>query len=115
MSDQPLFEGHAEAGAGGMGFRSPRVLVSFAIATLIWGSTWFVILGQFGPVPALWSVAYRFAIASAALFAGARWRGWPLRLGGRGQAWALAFGIPQFCLNYNSVYAAEHSKNITNL
>jgi drug/metabolite transporter (DMT)-like permease len=91
-----------------MGFRSPRVLVSFTTCTLIWGSTWFVILGQFGPVPAAWSVAYRFAIASAALFAWAAWRGSPLRLGRRGQAWALAFGIPQFCLNYNSVYAAEH-------
>lgn len=108
MSHEPLLEGRAEAAAGGVGFRSPRVLASFAIATLIWGSTWFVILGQFGPVPALWSVAYRFAIASAALFAWAAWRGFPLSLGRRGQAWALAFGIPQFCLNYNSVYAAEH-------
>ncbi|MEA2998688.1 MAG: hypothetical protein QOK17_521 [Sphingomonadales bacterium] len=98
----------AEAAAGGAGFRSPRVLAAFTIATLIWGSTWFVILGQFGRVPAVWSVTYRFAIASAALFAWARWRGWPLRLGGRGQSWAVAFGIPQFCLNYNSVYAAEH-------
>jgi drug/metabolite transporter (DMT)-like permease len=108
MSDQPPFEGRAEAADGGTGFRSPRVLVSFSIATLIWGSTWFVILGQFGPVPAVWSVAYRFAIASLALFAWAAWRRFPLRLGRRGQAWALAFGIPQFCLNYNSVYAAEH-------
>ncbi|MEA3063138.1 MAG: hypothetical protein QOJ94_2919 [Sphingomonadales bacterium] len=108
MSEEAVLEGRAEAAAGGAGFRSPRVLVSFTIATLIWGSTWFVILGQFGPVPAVWSVAYRFAIASAALFAWAAWRGSPLRLGRRGQAWALAFGIPQFCLNYNSVYAAEH-------
>jgi drug/metabolite transporter (DMT)-like permease len=75
---------------------------------LIWGSTWFVILGQFGPVPAVWSVAYRFAIASAALFGWALWRGVKLRLGARGHAWAAAFGIPQFCLNYNAVYGAEH-------
>jgi drug/metabolite transporter (DMT)-like permease len=108
MSGNAPLQGRAEAAAGGAGFRSPRVLASFTIATLIWGSTWFVILGQFGPVPALWSVAYRFAIASAALFAWAAWRRSPLRLGRRGQAWALAFGIPQFCLNYNSVYAAEH-------
>src|SRR3954468_2835359 len=108
MSGKAVLEGRAEAAAGGAGFRSPRVLVSFTIATLIWGSTWFVILGQFGPVPALWSVAYRFAIASAALFAWGAWRRFPLRLGRRGQLWALAFGIPQFCLNYNSVYAAEH-------
>jgi drug/metabolite transporter (DMT)-like permease len=87
---------------------SPRTLLAFAVATLIWGSTWFVILGQFGPVPAVWSVTYRFAIAAAALFAWAAWRGMPLRLGRRGQVWAAAFGIPQFCLNYNAVYAAEH-------
>ncbi|MEA3034055.1 MAG: hypothetical protein QOH86_2071, partial [Sphingomonadales bacterium] len=108
MSRRDALEGRAEAAAGGAGFRSPRVLAAFTIATLIWGSTWFVILGQFGPVPAVWSVAYRFAIASAALFAWAGWRGFPLRLGRRGQAWAVAFGIPQFCVNYNSVYAAEH-------
>lgn len=90
------------------GFRSPRTLLAFTVATLIWGSTWFVILGQFGPVPAVWSVTYRFAIAAAALFAWAAWRGSPLRLGRRGQLWAAAFGIPQFCLNYNAVYAAEH-------
>jgi drug/metabolite transporter (DMT)-like permease len=90
------------------GFRRPRTLLAFAIATLIWGSTWFVILGQFGPVPAVWSVTYRFAIAAAALFAWAAWRGDSLRLGRRGQLWAAAFGIPQFCLNYNAVYAAEH-------
>jgi drug/metabolite transporter (DMT)-like permease len=108
MSGKAVLEGRAEAAAGGAGFRSPRVLAAFATATLIWGSTWFVILGQFGPVPAVWSVAYRFAIASLALFAWAAWRGSSLRLGRRGQAWALAFGIPQFCLNYNSVYAAEH-------
>jgi drug/metabolite transporter (DMT)-like permease len=90
------------------GFRRPRTLAAFALATLIWGSTWFVILGQFGPVPAVWSVTYRFAIAAAALFAWAAWRGDRLRLGRRGQLWAAAFGIPQFCLNYNAVYAAEH-------
>jgi len=90
------------------GLRAPRTLAAFAVATLIWGSTWFVILGQFGPVPAVWSVTYRFAIAAAALFAWSAWRGASLRLGPRGQLWAAAFGIPQFCLNYNAVYAAEH-------
>jgi drug/metabolite transporter (DMT)-like permease len=90
------------------GFRQPRTLIAFALATLIWGSTWFVILGQFGPVPAVWSVTYRFAIAALALFAWAAWRGDALRLGRQGQLWAAAFGIPQFCLNYNAVYAAEH-------
>jgi drug/metabolite transporter (DMT)-like permease len=90
------------------GFRSPRILVAFSLATLIWGSTWFVILGQFGPVPGPWSVTYRFAIACALLFAWAASAGAPLRIGRDGHIWAAAFGIPQFCLNYNAVYAAEH-------
>ena len=42
-----------------------RILIAFLVATLIWGTTWFVILGQLGPVPPSWSVTYRFAIAGA--------------------------------------------------
>ena len=32
------------------------VLIPFAVVTLIWGSTWFVIRDQIGVVPASWSV-----------------------------------------------------------
>ena len=48
---------------------SPRILVPFALVTLIWGSTWIVIKGQLGVVPPSWSVTYRFAIAAIAMFA----------------------------------------------
>jgi drug/metabolite transporter (DMT)-like permease len=48
---------------------SPRVLLPFALVTLIWGSTWIVIKGQLGIVPPSWSVTYRFAVAAAAMFA----------------------------------------------
>jgi drug/metabolite transporter (DMT)-like permease len=78
------------------------------VITLIWGSTWFVILGQFGPVPAAWSVTYRFAIAAAAMFVYAAATGVKLRIGREGQILALICGIPQFCINYQAVYAAEH-------
>ena len=88
-------------------FLQPRVLLPFAAITLIWGSTWIVIIDQLGPVPAAWSVTYRFVIASAAMFLFARWTGDPLRIGGEGHLLALAFGLPQFFLNYNLVYAAE--------
>jgi drug/metabolite transporter (DMT)-like permease len=85
-----------------------RVLAAFAGATLIWGTTWFVILGQFGPVPAVWSVTYRFAIAAAAMFAYAAAARSPLAMDREGHILALICGIPQFCINYNAVYAAEH-------
>jgi drug/metabolite transporter (DMT)-like permease len=84
-----------------------RTFAAFAVATLIWGTTWFVILGQFGPVPASWSVTYRFAIAAAAMFAYAGVTRAPLAIDGNGHLLALACGIPQFCINYNTVYAAE--------
>ena len=47
---------------------TPRVLIPFIIVTLIWGSTWIVIRGQLGDVPASWSVCYRFLVAAIAMF-----------------------------------------------
>lgn len=89
-----------------------RVLLPFTLVTLIWGSTWIVIRDQIGgegnaAVPAAWSVSYRFAIASAAMFAYARATGAPLALRGRDIAFAGAAGVLQFVLNFNFVYGAE--------
>ena len=92
----------------GSGFRSPKVFLPFILITLIWGSTWIVIKDQLGSVPPTWSVTYRFIIAAAALFAYARFSGATLRIGRKGHLLALAFGVPQFFLNFNFVYAAEH-------
>ena len=88
-------------------FLRPRVFIPFIIITLIWGSTWIVIRDQLGPVPPTWSVAYRYIIACAAMFAYALFKKVPLRVGREGHLLALAFGIPQFFLNFNFVYAAE--------
>lgn len=86
-----------------------RVLVPFAIITLIWGSTWIVIRDQLAGagVPPSWSVAYRFAIAGAALLAWAAWRRERLRLAREGLLLASAIGVLQFVLNFNFVYRAE--------
>ena len=86
----------------------PRILLPFILITLIWGSTWIVIRDQLAVVPPTWSVTYRFLIAAAAMFAWAHYSGAPLRLGRKGHLLAAAFGIPQFFLNFNFVYAAEH-------
>ncbi len=87
---------------------SPRVLIPFIIVTLVWGSTWLVIRDQLSAVPPVWSVAYRFTLAGAAMFAIAHWRGQRLVDGWRGQRLAILIGISQFALNFNFVYRAEH-------
>ena len=90
------------------GFRDPKVLLPFLLITLIWGSTWIVIKDQLGIVPPAWSVTYRYVIAAAAMFAYAAASGAPLRIGRSGHLLAALFGFPQFFLNFNFVYAAEH-------
>ena len=83
------------------------ILIPFAIVTLIWGSTWFVIRGQLGTVPAGWSVTYRFAIAAAVMAALALARRESFRLDARGLGFAAAVGLAQFSGNFNLVYQAE--------
>jgi drug/metabolite transporter (DMT)-like permease len=84
---------------------APRFL--FWVPTLIWASTWHVILYQLEEVPPLLSVALRFALAALGLFAlsAVRGDGWrlPLRLHG----WLVLTGIVQYSANYWAVYEAE--------
>ena len=84
---------------------SPRLL--FWGPTLIWASTWHVILYQLAEVPAINAVAWRFALASMLLFAIAAWRGEAWRLPARLQPWLMLTGAVQFGLNYWGVYEAE--------
>jgi drug/metabolite transporter (DMT)-like permease len=86
---------------------TPRVLLPFLFVTLIWGSTWIVITGQLGVVPPSWSVAYRFFVGAAAMFAYAAWRGERLTLSGYGWGFAALLGMAQFAFNFNFVYRAE--------
>jgi drug/metabolite transporter (DMT)-like permease len=86
----------------------PRgVVLPFIVFTAIWGSTWIVIRGQLGIVPAQWSVTYRFVIGAAAMAAVAVWKGQSLRLGAKGAIVAAFLGLMQFCINFNAVYLAE--------
>ncbi|MBB4843367.1 drug/metabolite transporter (DMT)-like permease [Paucibacter oligotrophus] len=76
--------------------------------TLVWASTWHVILYQLAaPVPVLNSVAWRFALAAVLLAGLALWRGESLRLPWRAHGLMLATGIVQYGGNYWSVYEAE--------
>ncbi len=84
-----------------------EIALPFLLVALIWGSTWYAIKDQLADAPPSWSVTYRFAIASAGMFALAAFgrRGFSLTRAGHGLA--LAVGFSQFFLNYNLVYQAE--------
>lgn len=84
---------------------SPTAL--FAIATLIWGSTWLAITFQLGVVEPEVSVVYRFALAAAILFVWCAARGQRLAFSPRTHAWLAAQGATLFGLNYVGVYVAE--------
>jgi drug/metabolite transporter (DMT)-like permease len=79
----------------------------FAIATLIWGSTWLAITFQLGVVAAEISVAYRFALASAILAIWCRATGRSLAFSRRDHTFLFAQGVLMFGANYVAIYEAE--------
>ena len=86
---------------------SPRVLIPFVLTGTIWGSTWFVITGQIDGVPAAWSVFYRFALATPALFLVAFLMKRRLGLTRPEHGLAVLVGVFQFSGNFLFVYHAE--------
>ncbi len=86
---------------------SPRVLIPFVLTGVIWGSTWLVITGQIDGVAPSWSIAWRFLLATPAMFLLAAAMRRPLRMGARGQGLAMVIGLAQFCFNFNFVYRSE--------
>lgn len=76
-------------------------LLLYIATVLIWGTTWYVIKLQLGPVPESWSVAWRFFIAAGimALWLVARGRFTDLPKG-RDLLFVCAQGVMLFCLNY---------------
>ena len=84
-----------------------RVIVPFVLTGTIWGSTWLVITGQIGGVPAAWSVFYRFVLATPALFLVAALMKRRLRLTRPEQMLAMLVGLFQFSGNFLFVYHAE--------
>lgn len=85
----------------------PRVALPFLAISLIWGSTWYVITGQIDGIPAMWSVTWRFALATAGMFALVLVTGGQRTMPRRAHLLALAVGLCQFSGNYNFVYQAE--------
>lgn len=89
-------------------FLSPRVLIPFLVVSLIWGSTWLVIRGQLGTVPASWSVVYRFIVATLGMVILAAIMRQPLKIDRQMVGWTMLLGVLQFSMNFNFVYVAEH-------
>lgn len=88
--------------------RGPPTAVLFTVPVLIWASTWHVILYQIdSAVPALVSLAWRFALA-AVLLVGLAWRqGVSLRVPRSLQGWLVATGLVHYAGDYWSIYEAE--------
>ena len=84
-----------------------RILIPFALVTMIWGSTWLAIHSQFGAVSTEWSVTYRFSVGAISMFVVAIAMKLPLRVRLSDQALAAALGFVTFVVNYNCVYASE--------
>ncbi|MDC0887243.1 DMT family transporter [Altererythrobacter sp.] len=85
----------------------PHILFPFVIVAAIWGSTWYIITGQIAEVPPSWSIAYRFALATPAMFLVAVLMKRSLTIGRAGHLLAVFIGLSQFCANFNFVYRAE--------
>jgi drug/metabolite transporter (DMT)-like permease len=85
----------------------PAIVIPFVLVALIWGSTWFVITTQIDDATPLWSVTWRFALATPAMFAMALAMRKPLAMGFAAHGLALAMGLFQFCGNYVLVYLSE--------
>ncbi len=90
-------------------FRAMRLnsATLFAIPTLIWGSTFFVIKFQLGSVASGWSVSYRFILAGFILLAYSRLKGLNLKFSFQEHRWILLQGSCLFGLNYWMAYTAE--------
>lgn len=82
-------------------------MLAMGACSLIWGTTWFAITQQFGPVPALVSVAYRFGISAALIFAFCLITRQSIVLRPRQHLAALGQGVSTFAINYPLVYLAE--------
>lgn len=79
----------------------------FAVTVLAWGTTWYVILGQFGMVHPIVSVGWRFLLASIAVLGICRLRGERLTLTLNEHALCAMLGLFLFCLNYGLFYTAS--------
>lgn len=83
-----------------------RVMLSYLLVVLIWGSTWFAIKFQLSVSPLI-SVFYRFALATAMSFILTLSQKQKLNFSGKQHLWMALQGICLFSINYILFYHAE--------
>ena len=79
----------------------------YLLTVLIWGTTWIALKLQLGEVAIPLSIAYRFSLAAAVLFAILLLSRRLQPLDRRGQLLCLAQGLCLFCLNFMCFYTAR--------
>jgi drug/metabolite transporter (DMT)-like permease len=79
----------------------------YFITVLIWGTTWIAIKWQLGAVPPPVSIAWRFWLAAAVLFALLRLMRRPVRPPREAWRYLVAQGVALFCLNFLCFYYSE--------
>ncbi|MEE8539191.1 MAG: EamA family transporter, partial [Woeseiaceae bacterium] len=79
----------------------------YLVTVLVWGTTWLAIEFQLGEVSPEVSVFYRYAIATALLFAWCLARGLNLKFDRRAHSRFVLLGMLLFCLNYIVLYHAQ--------
>jgi drug/metabolite transporter (DMT)-like permease len=84
-------------------------IIAVAVCALIWGTTWFAITLQLGPVDAVVSIVWRFGLAALVLFVVCAAMRQPLRLTRVQHLAALGQGAFVFATSYGFVYAAEEN------
>ncbi len=82
-------------------------ILLFLTPTLIWGSTWYVITFQVGDVDAMYSVAYRFAIAGILMLGVSKLWGLKLNFTKKEHGYILLQGLLLFGFNYWCMYSSE--------
>lgn len=82
-------------------------ILLFITPVLIWGSTWYVITFQVGDVDAMYSVAYRFAIAGVLMLLVCRIWGLKLDFTRKEHGFILLQGLLLFGFNYWCMYTSE--------
>lgn len=83
-----------------------QTFVVFIVTVLIWGTTWLAVAMQVGPVPAIVSVFYRFALAALTLCLGLALTGRFETPARRHQPYLVAQALCLFCFNFICFYNA---------
>lgn len=91
-----------------MTFRSPaQNIFLFALCSLIWGSTYFVITIQISQAPPLVTVFWRFVVSTLIMFAYLIYSKQNLKFNRQTHFWFFLQGIFNFSINYMLTYKAE--------